>query len=286
MVTGASRGLGRHACEFLAAHGASIAACARSEQPLTDLASRLSERGVGVHVEALDVADRGAVERFAAAAIDALGAPSLLLNNAGALGPVGPLLGADLEAWEFALRVNVIGTVNAIAAFVPAMVAAGGGSIVNLSGGGIGGPSSPTRVSAYTTSKAAVVGLTESLGRDLALSGIRVNAIAPGAVATGFNDPILDAGPGLAGDDLYSATLGQRERPEPFARFDELLLYLADDRSSWLTGRLLSARWESPDEVEAERTQIEGGSRYTLRRIDDALFFETTRDSTGSETES
>lgn len=274
-VSGASRGIGRYLAELLAGHGASLALCARSERDLVELATRLeADHGVKVHAAPADVCDRHAVIAFAEEALRSLGPADVVINNAGALGPVGPVGDVDADLWEHAFRVNLIGTVNLTSAFLGPMVERRRGSIVNLSGGGVGGPNVPSRISAYTTSKAAVVALTEALARELEPHGVRANAVAPGAAPTSFMDPVLGAGPERGGEHLYETTRRQREEPDLLERFGELVLYLASDESAWLTGRLLSARWETVEYLRSRRERISGTSLFTMRRIDDVLYVE------------
>lgn len=268
MVTGGGRGIGAATVRLLAGEGAVVAACSRSGQGLGDLATE----GVAALTAAVDVAEADAVASFAAEVAERLGPPAVLVNNAAVLGPVGPLLDLDAAEWATTLATNVGGVVHASQAFGRRMVASGDGVIVNLSGGGVGGPSMAGRMSAYTTSKAAVVALTETLARELAGTGVRVNAVAPGAMATGFNDAIVHAGPEVAGADLYEATLRNDRQPAPFDDFARLLLYVVSSRAAWLTGCLLSARWDDPDSLERRRSDIERSSLLRLRRIDGDLF--------------
>jgi 3-oxoacyl-[acyl-carrier protein] reductase len=170
--------------------------------------------------------------------------------------------------------VNLFGVWVCTALVVPHMAAAGGGVIVNLSGAGIGGPSMPLRVSPYTTSKLAVVGLTELLGRELAAKRIRVNAIAPGPVATAFMEAIVEAGPEVAGNDLYEAVMRDRAQPVRLERLFDLIDFVLSEDAEWLTGRLLAARWDSPQSLQEARDRITSTSLLRLRRIDDDLYVE------------
>lgn len=275
IVTGSGRGIGRATAIGLARRGAAVAMCARTRSELDTTAAEVERLGRAVYAEIVDVADQAAAERFAATVASALGPPRLLVNNAAVLGPVGRLGELDLDDWQRTLRVNVGSVVGMCAAVVPHMR---GGAIVNLSGGGIGGPSMAPNVSAYTTSKAAVAALTEALAGELLDDRITVNAIAPGAVPTRFMEPVLEAGPERAGA-LYAITVEQQQGPAPTSldSFVDLIAYLAGARGRWLTGRLLSARWDDIAELEARRHDIERGSLYRLRRIDGALYAEMPR---------
>lgn len=279
VITGASRGLGAASAELLASHGAAVALCSKSGVGLDRVADELRARhGAEVVAAAVDVADADAVTRFAERVDRDLGPVYALLNNAAVLGPVGPVADVDCRQWTDAVAVNVAGVLHATKAFVASMARHGGGAVVNLSGGGLGGPGVAPRISAYTTSKAAVVALTESLARELVDIGVRVNAIAPGPQDTRFTDGVLEAGPEAAGVALYEATRRERARPAPFAAFAALLLYVLSDEAAWLTGRLLSARWDTPESVAARQADIVRSSLLQLRRIDGDLYVERPRD--------
>jgi 3-oxoacyl-[acyl-carrier protein] reductase len=274
VVTGASRGIGLYMCELLGGQGASLAMCARNADALEGAKRGLIEKyGVKVFAMPVDVSDASAVRGFAEQVTEELGPVDILVNNAGMLGPVGALQNIDLGSWKYALEVNVMGVVNMTSAFLPGMVAKKGGSVINLSGAGVGGPKPWPRISAYSTSKAAVVSLTESLALEAAEHGVRVNAVAPGGLETGFMDAVIDAGPEVAGQGLYEA---MQKLPaangDALDRFGALVVYLVSERGAWVTGRLLSARWDDEQKLEKMRDEISDSSLLQLRRIDGDLF--------------
>ena len=282
VVTGASRGLGRAIAEHLAARGAALAVCARSGADLEALAASVrATHRTKVMTASLDVCDEEAVRRFAAAVADEGETVHALINNAGLLGPVGRIDTVPLAEWRHAFAVNSIGVVQMTAAFVPLMTS--GGSIVNLSGGGIGGPAVQSNISAYTSSKGAIAFLTETLAAELAPLGIRVNAIAPGALSTELMRPVLSAGADQAGARLYESAkrIYDEATTASATTLDEdcraLIDFLLDDTSRPLTGRLLSARWDPVDDLKAQLAELATTSRFTLRRIDGALFYEAER---------
>jgi NAD(P)-dependent dehydrogenase (short-subunit alcohol dehydrogenase family) len=272
VITGAGRGLGRALAERLAQRGRSLALCARTHGEVDDVADAVRrDHGATVMTGAVDVADASAVHRFAEAVQDRLEVDGVV-NNAAVLGPVGPFGREHMAGWERTLRVDLDGTAHVTAAFLDGMRARRRGSIVNLSGGGVGGPGVGTAMLAYVTAKFGVVGFTEALACELVGTGVRVNAVAPGAVDTGFTDPVLDAGPGAAGSELYDATLRNRSTPAPMGPYLDLVEYLLDEASSWLSGCLLSARWDGVEALESRRERILASSLLRLRRIDDDLF--------------
>jgi NAD(P)-dependent dehydrogenase (short-subunit alcohol dehydrogenase family) len=275
VVTGAGRGIGRHTAEVFAREGACLAVCSRSAGELEDLRRDLGDTyGTEVLALPVDVADAGAVIRFAGAVVERFGHVDVLVNNAGVYGPVGIITEVDMDDWVGAISVNVFGVVHAIRAFVPAMRTAGGGRIINLAGGGIGGPGTPSRVSAYTASKAAVAGLTETLAKELAPEGIWINAIAPGAINTSLIDTVIRAGPEAAGAGFHAASVHQREGGDPIGKVGEAMLFLASGRSSCLTGKLLSAKWDPLGSLAGQVGDVNARSLYTLRRIDGEFFVE------------
>jgi NAD(P)-dependent dehydrogenase (short-subunit alcohol dehydrogenase family) len=170
----------------------------------------------------------------------------------------------------------VVGVANLCTVFVPQMADIGRGSIINVSGGGAGGPDVPGHISAYTTAKAAVVALTETLAKELAPSNIRVNSIAPGRLPTGFLNAVLEAGPAVAGAALYQEAQGSSRAEDDVIVDNEglaaMLRYLLSDESEWLTGKLVSARWETAGSLRARKDRLRETSLLTLRRIDDTLF--------------
>ena len=244
---------------------------ARSADELADTAEQARAHGVAVHASAFDVVDGAAVDAFAASVSDNLGTPWALVNNAAVLGPVGRIDDVEMSDWFRALMIDVGAVAATSAAFVPLMREAGGGRIVNVSGGGIGGPGLQPNVSAYTASKGAIAVLTETLARELAVT-ITVNAVAPGAQPTGFGNEVLRVGPEQAGAELYDATVRNQAIPTALDEFFALVEFLLSPESQWLTGKLLSARWDRVEDLRTGREQLENTSLLTLRRIDGTMF--------------
>ncbi len=276
VIVGGSRGIGRVLAMELATRGADLVLCARTRRELDATARDMrAVRGVDPVVRVVDVTDARAMRDLAADVASTRPAHGLV-NCAAVLGPVGRIDQVDPGAWRDTIVVNLVGTATSCAAFAPQMLGAGNGSIVNLSGGGIGGPSVPERISAYTASKAGVASLTETLGRELA-PHVRVNAVAPGPVPTGFMRDVLDGGPQVAGDALYEATVRQHADPPPPDRFVELVAFLLSDRSAPITGKLLSAQWDPVERLAADAPELADSSRFTMRRIDEVLYGERPR---------
>lgn len=182
VVTGAARGIGREFAWQLAAAGARVVAADLSDCAETlDRVRHVGPEGIGVK---LDVAEAASALAMAEAAVGAFGRIDGLINNAALYGALtGGRFDAIAEAdWDRAMAVNVKGIWNCCKAVVPAMRRAGGGSIVNMAS--LAATYGMPFALHYTTSKAAVIGLTRGLARELGRDRIRVNALAPSAVMT------------------------------------------------------------------------------------------------------
>ena len=204
VVTGASRGIGRAIATALAGAGARVAGCARNPEP-------------GSGVFRCDVGVPADVARFAEEVLGRLGAPDVLVNNAGIVAR-GRLDEMPVDAWDAVLDANLKGTFLVTRAFLPAMRARRGGRIVNIAS--ISGRQGTALLSAYCAAKHGVVGLTRALAAELRDDAIAVNAVCPGSVDTAM----LQAGLPGAKPDMS---------PEDVAG---VVLYLAADAPPALTG--------------------------------------------------
>jgi NAD(P)-dependent dehydrogenase (short-subunit alcohol dehydrogenase family) len=229
LVTGASSGLGQHFAAVLAKAGARVALCARRTDRLETLAKEIEAAGGTAAAIALDVRDPGSVKAAFDACGSALGTPSILVNNAGVTDPAF-LTRMTEEQWRGVLDVNLDGVFRVGQEAARRMVASGnGGSIVNIAS--IVGLGAIKTLSSYAASKAAVLALTRNWALELARDKIRVNAIAPGYIATELNDEFweTDAGKRMIAH-VPMRRLGQL--PE----LDGPLLLLASKAGSFMTG--------------------------------------------------
>jgi len=183
VVTGGVSGIGFAVAKRLADEGARIAVWDVNAAALADASARL---GTQVHTAALDLADADAVQAAADGTAKALGKIDILVASAGITGPNGPTWEYPVDAWKRVMDVNINGVFYSNRAVVPHMMANGYGRIVNIAS--VAGKEGNPNASAYSTSKAAVIGLTKSIGKELAKTNIRVNCVTPAAVRT----PIFD----------------------------------------------------------------------------------------------
>ncbi|MFH2009123.1 MAG: SDR family oxidoreductase [bacterium] len=182
VITGAGSGIGRATATAFVEEGARVHGVDVEPERLAELALELTERGGRFAAHVLDVRDAQGMLRLAEEVVTAHGRVDVLHNNAG-LVVGGPVEQLTLEDWRLAVDVNLMGVIHGIHAFVPHMIAQGGGAhIVNT--GSLAGLLGFPVVSPYSATKFAVVGLSESLDAELAPHDIRVTAICPGAVRT------------------------------------------------------------------------------------------------------
>lgn len=229
LVTGASSGLGRHFARLMATAGADLALVARRESVLAELAEELREHDVDVFVTAMDVTDRASVDA-GVAAIYAAGAPiDVLINNAGVTETQSFAKQSD-ESWDKVIGTNLTGARNVAQRIVQRMIEHGtGGNIINLAS--VMSFRVAGYLAAYTASKGAIVQMTRTMALELARHDIRVNAIAPGYIATEFNDEFFASG---AGDPIIARV--PQKRLGNVEDLDGPMLLLASGASSFMTG--------------------------------------------------
>jgi 3-oxoacyl-[acyl-carrier protein] reductase len=187
VVTGGAGGIGRAIVERLLSHGASVAIWDRNGESAAKTAKELGDRGKALGV-AVDVTSFAAVEAARDATIAAFGKIDILVNGAGIAGPIAPLWQHTSAQWNEVMAVNLTSQFNCCKAIVPGMIERNYGRIANIAS--IAGKEGNPNASAYAASKAAVIGLTKSLGKELASYNISVNAVAPGVAMTPILGPV------------------------------------------------------------------------------------------------
>jgi len=227
VVTAAGQGIGLATARAFAREGGSVWATDVDAVKLDALS------GVdGIQARKLDVLDKQAIDALA----KEVGAADVLFNCAGFVHH-GSVLDATDEQWRFAFDLNVRGMFWTIQAFLPAMLAKGGGSIINMSSAASSVKGAALRF-VYGTTKAAVIGLTKSVAVDYVSKGIRCNAICPGTVQTpSLDDRIAGLGGGADARQFFL----QRQPTGRFGAAEEvaaLAVYLASDESAFTTGTM------------------------------------------------
>ncbi|WP_187972570.1 SDR family NAD(P)-dependent oxidoreductase [Aquibium microcysteis] len=234
VVTGGGRGIGRSIALALAAHGGTVVVTGRSEDTLRAVAADIRTAGGAAEWLVADMQDEAQVVGLAETIAARHGPAAVLVNNAGVNAIYKGAEKTTLEEWNTIIGTNLTGVFLTCREFGRQMLAAGSGSIVNISS--IGGRTGLARTAAYCASKGGVELLTKSLAIDWAPRGVRINCVAPAYVET-------DLTQGLAEHPVLGAKIMDRTPMGRFGRTDEIagaVVFLASDASTYLTGESIA----------------------------------------------
>lgn len=235
IITGGGSGIGRAIAQLFAKEGAQVVVAGRTSGALEDT---VAPYGGNVHVCDVTVEDQ--VEALFAETQEKFGSVDILINNAGASGPVAPLASVDLSEWRQCVELNLFGAIYCMRAAARIMSAQKSGSIVNMSSL-MGLKGYPMRT-AYCATKFAIVGITEALAREVGPDGVRVNTLCPGAISGELMDRVIARRSEAEGKppeqiiwENYTsvAALQRWVTPEEVA---EAALFFASDASASITG--------------------------------------------------
>jgi NAD(P)-dependent dehydrogenase (short-subunit alcohol dehydrogenase family) len=235
LVTGAASGIGAASALAFAAAGARVAACDRDLAGAEATAKLIAEAGGDAIAVAVDVTDAGQAQAMVDRVVAAFGRLDCAHNNAGITGSTVPFAEYPVSEWDKVLAVNLTGVFLCLRAELPAMVAGGGGAIVNTAS--FSGLVAVPRIPAYVASKHGVVGLTKAAAVEYGRTGVRVNAVCPGSTRT----PMVE---GFSGGDArieeaLAAVSPMRRlgEPEEIAR---TVVWLCSDEASFVNGHSLA----------------------------------------------
>ena len=276
IITGASKGIGKCIAETFAREGCNLTIASRHFDEISTASKELKKCNVDVLPMKCDVSNPSEVKEMVKKTVGHFKKIDILVNNAGIYGPLGPLSDNDLEFWAKTININLMGTVMCTKFVLPYMMKTRKGKIINLSGGGSGGSPTPT-ISAYATSKVAVVRFTEVIAEEVKDYNIQVNSIAPGGVNTRLLDQVLKAADRLDKKFLENAKKQEETGGTPPEKAAQLVLYLASDDSDGITGKLISAVWDNYKNFSNQLDEIKGTQIYTLKRIDNVLYKEVPK---------
>jgi NAD(P)-dependent dehydrogenase (short-subunit alcohol dehydrogenase family) len=235
LITGALTGIGRATALAAGDQGARLVVSGRNEETGKALVGELRKRGAEAEFIRADVRDEDEVRALIDGAVARFGRIDLAVNNAGTEGRPGPIADQTAASYAATFDTNVLGTLLSMKHEARVMAAQGSGSIVNVSS--TYGHEGAAYASIYAASKHAVEGLTKSAALELAASGVRVNAVAPGPTETGMLNRFTGTEENKA--KLASGVpLGRVGRPEEIAR---AVLFIGSEAASFVTGHILSA---------------------------------------------
>ena len=231
LVAGASKGIGAATAEAFAAAGAAVVLAARDTTALEAIAKGIEARGGRALAVGADVTDASSMRHLVEAALSAFGRLDVAFNNASA-GPMpAPLADINPDEFDLGIATNIRGTFLGMKFQIPAMLASGGGAIVNMAS--IAGLNGTANLAAYVAGKAGIIGLTKVAALDYADRGIRVNVVAPGPILTYHLEA---AGPRAQRGAALSTPM---RRVGTAAEVAQAVLWLCSDESSFITGTVL-----------------------------------------------
>jgi NAD(P)-dependent dehydrogenase (short-subunit alcohol dehydrogenase family) len=243
VVTGANRGIGRAVAVAYAVAGYAVALTARDPASCADAVTEIEDAGGTAFAAACDVADEASVAAMAAAVLDRFGSVHTVVANAGITGPTAPLHEVSLAQWRECLATDLDGVFLTFRAFVPALVAAGSGSLVAISS--MTGKRPMHGRSPYAAAKMGVIGLVRTLAVELGPHGVRVNAVCPGAVGGPRLDGVVRAqarSRGVTEEEARAAFTA----PSPLGRVVDAreiartCVFLSSDAAAAITGEDLN----------------------------------------------
>ncbi|HYD70829.1 SDR family oxidoreductase [Azospirillum sp.] len=234
LVTGASRGIGEAAARLLAASGAHVVVSSRKLDACQGVADGINADGGSAEALACHIGEMDAITAAFAAIEEKHGRLDILVNNAATNPHYGPIVDTDLGAFQKTVDVNIRGYFFMSAGGAKLMAKGGGGSIVNIAS--VNGEIPGLYQGIYSITKAAVISMTKAFAKECATTGVRVNAVLPGATDTKFasvlikNKPVLDT-------VLAHVPMNRVAQPDEMAG---AILYLASDAASYTTGACLN----------------------------------------------
>lgn len=241
IVTGAGAGIGRATAELYAESGAAVTVSDLKLESASEVAAGIVERGGRAIAVACDVTDETALQALVDATLAEFGRITLLVNNAGGGGPQP--FDMPMEKFIWAYQINVFAGFRLCQICAPHMEKAGGGAIVNIAS--MAGELANVRMTSYASSKAAVIHLTRNMAFDLGPKGIRVNAVAPGAIKTAALATVLT--PQIEAAMLKHTPLGRLGAPQDIAY---AALFLASPAAAWISGQLLTVSGGGTQELD------------------------------------
>jgi NAD(P)-dependent dehydrogenase (short-subunit alcohol dehydrogenase family) len=235
LVTGGGSGIGRVTCQVFAREGARVVVADWNEETAKETVALVEAEGFEALAVHADVSDEDSVREMIARSIERFGALHCASNNAALGAGFHPTHELDRDRWERCLAVSLTGVWLCVKHEIPAMIEAGGGSIVNISS--VSAIKGQVTQAAYAASKGGVISLTKTVAAEYAQQGVRCNSVAPGGIETPGMSGYLDANPGIRERTEAVHAMRRFGRPEEIA---DAVTYLCSDRSSFVTGQVVA----------------------------------------------
>lgn len=259
VVTGAGRGIGRAIAQKLAEAGAKVAALARTGSDLNQTVALIERSGGCARSFIVDVTDEAAVPSILGEIESALGPIHVLVNNAGQVGRIGPFVESDPAEWWRVLDTNLRGTMLCTRAVLPGMILRGQGRIINIASSALPLP----YLSAYVTSKTALLRFTETVAAEVRGYGVKLFAVGPGTTRTALSEHSLYSAEGRRWIPWFGRIF-EENLDVPIERPAQLVVDLARGRADALSGRFLTI-FDDVDALLPQLQTIESENLYSLR---------------------
>lgn len=235
LVTGGGSGIGRVTCQVFAREGARVVVADWNEETAKETVALVEAEGFEALAVHADVSDEDSVREMIARSIERFGALHCASNNAALGAGFHPTHELDRDRWERCLAVSLTGVWLCVKHEIPALIEAGGGSIVNISS--VSAIKGQVTQAAYAASKGGVISLTKTVAAEYAQRGVRCNSVAPGGIETPGMSGYLDANPGIRERTEAVHAMRRFGRPNEIA---DAVTYLCSDRSSFVTGQVVA----------------------------------------------
>lgn len=268
IITGGSLGFGKALTERFLSEGCNVCICARNDIELFSVEKEFADRFPQRRIltKKCDVSNEEDVKKFIDYAVGEFKTIHVLILNAGIYGPMGSTESVSLSDWKRVIDVNLYGVLLPCRELIPHFKNNKYGKIIILSGGGATNPM--PNISAYASSKAAVVRLSETISKELEDFNVDVNAISPGVMLTRMMDQVIEAGPSLVGEEFFNKNKNWKENGTySFELGTSLAVYLAGSESDGITGKLISAQWDNWRDLKKHLCDLQQTDIYCLRRI-------------------
>ena len=266
IITGGSMGIGKAIATAFAKEGSSLVLVARNTSELEATKKELGNFTAKVEIFTADVSKEKEVKEVVDFTLEKFSTVDILVNSAGIIGPMGFTTDIDSEEWLKTQNTNVYGVFLCIKAVLPTMIKNKRGKIINFAGGG--GDTPRPRFSAYSTSKAAVLRLTDTIAGEVSEYNIDVNSMAPGPVATRMLYQRLAAGNTIGEREAAFAIQHKKEGGVPREKVAELAVFLASSKSDGLSGKEINLLTDNWQEIPGRLNDIMSSDVYNLRRIE------------------